>query len=112
MDSSNCTSKNTQKRARDDAKARYEAEMTEQAPKMLELAEKGTRSGPGNDGARGANEREERGWVRRWQHARGRRERHLQCAVPRRAAHHEARQEDGGEHSKGSIIIIIKKRAP
>ena len=40
MDSSNCTSKNTQKRARDDAKARYEAEMTEQAPKMLELAER------------------------------------------------------------------------
>lgn len=40
MDSSNCTSKNTQKRARDDAKARYEAEMTEQAPKMLELAKR------------------------------------------------------------------------
>ena len=30
----------TQKRSRDEAKAKYEAEMTEQAPKMLELAQK------------------------------------------------------------------------
>ena len=30
----------TQKRPLDDAKARYAAEMTEQAPKMLELAER------------------------------------------------------------------------
>jgi hypothetical protein len=30
----------TQKRSRDEAKAKYEEEMTKQAPKMLELAEK------------------------------------------------------------------------